>query len=145
MKKRKWSIGFILFAILSILVLNVPLIHYPVWVPKKFEYKDYHATYIPFKVTDQYATIVTCGRNCSQVHYHYKNDDKHLSVLATDKASWSSDAIWQRKNRVPGTNYYYNSTQLAWIEEDTEVEVFIKLEGQKSDVKTLLNVAESIK
>ena len=70
--KKKVSIPLVLLGIISILVLNVPIIHFPINTPKYLANTDSKPSYIPFKDTKRYSTIVSCGRNCLEVNYKIK-------------------------------------------------------------------------
>jgi hypothetical protein len=147
--KKKLSFSLVLFGIISILVLNVPIIHFPINTPKYLANIDSKPSYIPFKDTKRYSTIISCGRNCLEVDYHYKNGNSHLSILITDKTSASSDSIWGESKKIKNSKFFYeerkNKQLIAWREVGTEQEFFIKLESKtKIDKKELIKVAESL-
>lgn len=47
--KKKLSFSLVLLGIISILVLNVPIIHFPINTPKYLANIDSKPSYIPFK------------------------------------------------------------------------------------------------
>ena len=147
--KKTISIPLVLLGIISILVLNVPIIHFPINTPKYLANTDSKPSYIPFKDTKRYSTIVSCGRNCLEVNYHYKNQSSHLSILITDKTSASSDSVWRENKQIENSKFFYekskNEQLISWREVGTEQEFFIKLESKtKIDKEELIKVAETL-
>ncbi|MBH0173620.1 hypothetical protein IHV09_08630 [Fictibacillus sp. 23RED33] len=146
---EKESIPIVLLGILSILVIDVPFFHYPISTPKYLVNVDTKVNYIPFKDTKKYATIKRCGNNCSEVKYHYKKDNLHLSILVTDKVSASSDSIWGESRKIANTKFFYEKRKeeqlLAWIDKKNEKEIFITYkDNKKINRNELVKVANSL-
>ncbi|MFC0187187.1 hypothetical protein ACFFJY_02755 [Fictibacillus aquaticus] len=146
--KKKLSFLVIVLVGISILILNFPIIHFPVNMPEKFTGMDYRPKYIPFQTTNEYSTIISCGRNCVEINYHYENNDYQLSILASEKVSFSSEPIWNKENRVKETDYYFmrdpNSQLLAWVDEKRETEFFIENKGKVLEKETMIKIAQSL-
>ncbi|MBH0156574.1 hypothetical protein IHV10_09360 [Fictibacillus sp. 5RED26] len=147
--KKKVSIPVILLGILSILVIDVPFFHYPISTPKYLVNVDTKVNYIPFKDTKKYATIKRCGNDCSEVKYHYKKNNRYMSILVTDKLSASSDSIWDKSRKIGKTKFFYEKRKdeqlLAWIDKKNEKEIFITYKGNKKiNRNELVKVANSL-
>ncbi|ANC78834.1 hypothetical protein ABE65_019330 [Fictibacillus phosphorivorans] len=147
--KKKVSIPIVLLGISSILVIDVPFFHYPISTPKYLVNVDTKVNYVPFKDTKKYATIKRCGNDCSEVKYHYKKNNRYLSILVTDKLSASSDSIWDKSRMIGKTKFFYEKRKdeqlLAWIDKKHEKEIFITYKGNKKiNRNELVKVANSL-
>jgi hypothetical protein len=150
MKKRFFSLLFIIVVLLSIVFLNTNYIKFPVKIAQALVNTKVETKFVPFQFNKNYATIRNCGRNCDYISIHYEGSKESLIITATKHVSWANDPKWNEQNKIKGTKYYYyidkSGTQyISWREEEKHLELEIEYRGKKPlPVKTLLKVANSV-